>query len=463
MDLDININFLSLSKRITISRQWIVLAIVTATLLFTLIVSFWGTNRQLQLVLVMVVGFGGVLVLLRQLQLGIILVFIASMFVPFAGPGGINASVLAIAAIAGFWLIDMFVIKRKFHIIKSRAMLPIYAFLIISLLSFLMGQFPWFIFANQAPLDAQIGGFFIFILSATAFIVTAHIITEISWLEKIVWIFIGLGALYVIGRFLHTPIHDRLYQVKFTAGSMFWVWLVALTLSQAIFNNKLKYWQRGLLYGIVLLTFYVAYVQASDWKSGWVPPLLVVAVLFGLRFPKLTVVAIPFGIFLAMYLTRDLIASDEYSWGTRVDAWMIVLEISRVSPILGMGFSNYYWYTPLFPIRGWSVNFNSHSQYVDIIAQTGLIGLLCFFWIFFETGLLSWKLSNRLPDGFGRSYAYGVMAGIAGTLMAAFLVDWVLPFVYNIGMNGFRASILPWIFFGGVVSLEQIIHKQGDR
>jgi len=36
------------------------------------------------------------------------------------------------------------------------------------------------------------------------------------------------------------------------------------------------------------------------------------------------------------------------------------------------------------------------------------------------------------------------------------LADWVLPFVYNIGLAGFRASVLGWLFLGGLVTLEQM-------
>ena len=93
---------------------------------------------------------------------------------------------------------------------------------------------------------------------------------------------------------------------------------------------------------------------------------------------------------------NKLISSDQYSWGTREDAWAIVLKISQVNPLFGLGFSNYYWYTPLFRIRGFAVSFNSHSQYVDLIAEVGVIGLLCFLWIFFETGRLSWRLSKAI-------------------------------------------------------------------
>jgi hypothetical protein len=38
--------------------------------------------------------------------------------------------------------------------------------------------------------------------------------------------------------------------------------------------------------------------------------------------------------------------------------------------------------------------------------------------------------------------------------------DWVLPFFYNIGLNGFRASMLGWLFLGGLVSIEQMVKTQ---
>jgi hypothetical protein len=35
------------------------------------------------------------------------------------------------------------------------------------------------------------------------------------------------------------------------------------------------------------------------------------------------------------------------------------------------------------------------------------------------------------------------------------LGDWVLPFVYNIGLQGFRTGLLAWLFLGGLVVLEK--------
>jgi hypothetical protein len=36
------------------------------------------------------------------------------------------------------------------------------------------------------------------------------------------------------------------------------------------------------------------------------------------------------------------------------------------------------------------------------------------------------------------------------------LGDWVLPFVYNVGLSGFRTGALAWFFLGGLVVLEKL-------
>jgi O-antigen ligase len=323
-----------------------------------------------------------------------------------------------------------------------------------------MGQIPWFVFANQAPLTAQAGGFAIFLFSLGGMLATAHLIKELKWLKIIIWVFIGLGELYMFGRLLHLPI-DRIYNWAFVAGSMFWTWLVTLAFAQAFFNTNLTKSVRVLLYGVVLNTLFVAYVWGNEWKSGWVPPLVAIVIMVGLKYKRLVILSVPFALTIVVYLAFKLIFEDAYSWGTRVDAWQIIFEISKVSPLFGMGFANYYWYTPLSPIRGYAVSFNSHSQYIDLIAQVGILGLLSFLWVFFEVGRLSWNLSHSgLADGFAKAYARGIFAGVIATLMGAFLGDWVLPFVYNVGFHGFRASILPWIFFGGLLAIEQMVHEK---
>ena len=462
---------ISVKSTLQLVPRWLeankLLLLRIAFVILALVFSIYLVPKAVQgilfpaLLLFLYLGILGLLVLLRWPVLGLIVIVMAGgMFVPISGPSGFNISIIGVAMLLGLWILDMLVRQRRFQIVASRTFLPLVVFFIISTLSFIVGQIPWFSFAKQAPLEAQLGGFAIFVLSMGAFLLVANIVNNLNWLQALTWSFIALGTMYIAGRLLHLGIEDRIYRYGFTNGSIFWTWLVALTFGQAAFNTRLQNRWRLALAAIVAATFYVAFFQAYDWKSGWLPPLVAVAAMLGFRYWRRTVFLAPLGLFLTYLVITKSIGSDEYSYGTRLDAWFIVLEIVKASPILGLGFANYYWITPLFPIRGYRVVFNSHSQYVDLIAETGILGLACFLWFFWEVGRLGWWLRERVPAGFPRGYVYGALGGVVGTLAAAALVDWVLPFVYNIGLNGFRASIIAWIFMGGLVSLEQMVRNQ---
>jgi hypothetical protein len=456
MNIDFNLRFFWFHRKVSLDKQAVRYLVIVATMLGAFVVAYWGTEVVFLGLFVGVVGLTGLLILMRQLKLGYFLVLLGGMFIPFEGPGGFNASILMVILICVLWLLDMFVVKREFKFVSSRAIRPAVYLMAVSVVAFGMGQIPWFAFGQQAPFDAQLGGFAIYFFSLATMIMTANLITDTRWLKAIVWTFLGLGALYVVGNAANLAAVDGVYQEGVYANSMFWTWMVALTLGQALFNDALSRRNRILLFGIFAATFFVAFVQQNDWKSGWVPPAVVVIVLFALRYKKLILLGVPLAAIYGGFVVQKLISTDAYSWETRVDAWLVVLNMSKASPLFGLGFANYYWYASLFNLRGYYLQFNAHSQYVDLIAQTGIAGLLCFLWILFEVGVLSWVLKDKVGDGFSRGYVYSMVGGVAGVVMAAFLVDWVLPFAYNIGLEGFRASILPWIFFGGLISLEQI-------
>lgn len=442
--------------------RWLRYLIIITVLEVSIIAAYLASPSQKAYLIILICSLGVVILFAHQPTLGLILTLMGGMFIPFSGPSNINVAVLGVAMLLGLWLMNMLVHRRQFRIVRSRPMVPAIIFIVISILAFMIGQLPFFTFAQHAPLDAQLGGLAIFMLSLGAFIMVANQIDDIRWLERLTWTFIALGAIYVLGRLFQWGGIDRIFQIGFSAGSMFWTWLAALTVSQVIFNQRLSLALRLILVGLLFAIFFVAYVQAGSWKSGWIPPLAAVIVIIMLRFRKLAIAFIPLVFIGAIYLSNQSFATEQYSLGTRLDAWKIVLEIAKVNPILGLGFANYYWYTPLFSIRGWFISFNSHSQYVDLIAQTGILGLGCFLWLFWETGSVAWRLRDKVQESFARAYVFGVLGGLVGTLVAAALVDWVLPFVYNIGFMGFRSSILAWVFLAGVVSLEQMICHEGQ-
>jgi hypothetical protein len=428
-----------------------------------IVLPFTASRQQMNLFLILLIGVAGVLVVLRWPPLGLVVLIVISLFMPSPQlPGGLNVAVIFLALLIALWLLDIVVHKSEKRLASSPTVKPLLFFVGASILAFAMGQLPWFLFAEAAPLDSQLGGLFIFLLSAGAFLLVAHRVRDLNWLQIVTWSFLVLGSLHIAGWLL--PVVGRFTKTLFQRGtydhSLFWVWLLSISLSQAIFNRKLHPVWRFALGGFVLATWYVAFVMNYGWKSGWLPPLVSIATILGLRSWRVGLVVAVAGFVLGPVIATKAINTDLYSYSTRFDALIIMLEIIGVNPLFGLGPANYYWYTPLFPIRGYFVRFNSHNNYVDIVAQTGLLGLACFLWFAWELGRLGLRLRNQAKAGFERAYVYGALGGLAGTLAAAMFVDWVLPFVYNIGLRGFRMSMLGWMFLGGVVSIEQIVRHR---
>lgn len=442
-------------------------SIITGVLLLSVFVAIRPTSRSTLLLLGALAGAAAAIYLLGNKKLGLFGFVVACLFVPdLLGSGGMGAllspPVLLLVLVLGLWIFDMVVRRRKVELNRSRTTSPALVFIVVALVAFLNGQINYYSLAHLAPITAQVGGLAVFILSIGLFLVAANLIDSLKPLMVITWLYIIFGSVYIVGRLVPQigGFILPLYQYG-SDTSFFWIWLSAMTSSQFLFNNQLDKRTKWALGGFLAVMIYVALSQLYIWKSGWIPALVVVFVVSWIGFPRFRIPGlIVAGGAVLLYLfgnLGDVVAGGEdYSIMTRVVAWNLVLEIVKVNPILGLGMSNYYWYTPLFPILGYSVNYNSHNNYIDIIAQTGIIGLVVFLWFIVEVGRVGWSLLERVPEGFARAYVIGSLGGLAGMIVSGMLGDWILPFVYNVGLHGLRASLIGWLFLGGLVALEQI-------
>jgi hypothetical protein len=425
-----------------------------------------------------VAGIFGVIGLAMVLQwpgLGVLALVASASLVPFAiGTGTqteLNVAIVLVAVLALIWILEM-AIRRDARLLPSAALAPLLTFGAVSVLAFLVGLQPWVSFGQTAPLATQAGGLALVLLSFAALLLTAHRIRDERWLQALTWLFLTIGGLFMLTRL--TAVQgvlpqigsfrpDRLFALA-SDGAMFWLWIVALSFSQALVNRTLRMGWRVLLFGLGSLTVYLG-MRNSLWNSGWTPALVALGVIVMLTNRRLLLLLSPIALIGVVVrfsaLLNQFVLNDykQYDWLTRVEAWKILLQIIGLEPILGTGFGNYYWYTPLYSLLGYNVRFNSHNNYVDLAAQTGLVGLGCFVWLMLTLGVIAWRLRRRVPEGFSRAYVYGVLGGLAGTMVAAFLGDWVLPFVYNVGFGGFRASVLAWIFLGGLLVVEHLASK----
>ncbi|HET7010796.1 MAG TPA: O-antigen ligase family protein [Anaerolineales bacterium] len=409
-------------------------------------------------------GILGLMALAKWPAAGLPLIVVASLLVPLSiGTGrqtGLNVTLLLVVFFIGLWIFDMVAARRELRLIESPTFRPLIWLMAVSVLALGFGQLDW-LPAQRAPITAQLGGLALFLLSPGAFLLAAHRFQDLRSLQWAVWLFIGLGSIFVIGVSLPAlrPIALQVYQ-RAAIDAMFWTWIVALAFGQAVVNRRLRLRWRILSGLVVAAAFYFAIMLRGSWTSGWLPALVAVLTIVGLRRPKWLLIGgavvgamllIP-GVASGIFLGGD----NQYSLSTRFEAWRILLEIIKLNPILGVGPANYYGYTPLYDILGYWVNFNSHNNYIDIAAQTGLAGLSCFVWFAWAMARELWRFLSVVPEGFPRAYVYGAAGGLAGMLVAGMLGDWFIPFVYNVGLEGFRASSLAWLFLGSVVALQQM-------
>ncbi len=454
----------------TIQTPWLTRALIV---LLVLVAAVAMSVQPKAIYLAIPFGVAGLALLLARPQLGYLALIAGSLIIPFGiGTGSeskLHAGMLILGGLLAMWGLEALLKRYKpLRRIDEPTTLPLLLFLGTVILAFSAGQLLWFPQVTAAPIRAQLGGVGIFLLSAGAYFLAANRITKVSWLNHMVWLFMLIGIGYVFAQFVPrlTTITDYLFErtASGATGSIFWVWLAAFIASQGLVNKQLPLLIRLLLLSTLAPLLYFCVVMNREWTSGWLPTILAIGLVIWQAFPRWRVpmfagggALMAFRLFqsLQKYVLTD---SNSYSLDTRVAAWSTLWQMIKINPIFGFGPSNYYFYTPLFPILGYRVNFNSHNNYIDLVAQLGFLGLIAFLWFAWRSVRYVGGVSARMPaHGFAQAYATAAYAGWVATLVAGLLGDWFLPFVYNLGFVGTRSSLLAWLFVGGVIALDRLV------
>lgn len=423
-------------------------------------------SRNYLILLGLVPALIGLLVLMRWPDLGLLAIIISGLVVPFSiGTGtqsSINLPIILVVMLLGLWIFQMIATREAGIDRVSRPFWPAIAIIVSTLISLGFGQFHWYP-VPAASISAQLGGAMIFILSAGIFLLVAYHLQNLTFLRWMVWLFLAIAGIFMVGRIV-TPIGQIVipFYQRAVSDSMFWMWFGVLGYSQVAFNRKLHILWRAVIGLFLVAGIFVAFYLQRAWISGWLPMIAAIGFCTFIARPRYSIF---FGLFLVVYLIFNInqaegmvmVGDNPYSLMTRLEAWNIMGKIILKNPVFGVGPANYYWYTALYPILGYFVPFNSHNNYIDILSQTGLFGLGIFFWFCWEMGRLLWRSRSHVSEGFEKAFLYGCFGGLLGMMLSGMLGDWIFPFVYNIGLEGFRASVLTWLFLGGAVAIFRMV------
>ncbi len=464
--------------------KWIVPPIVlfvSSFLGMTLVQYISPTGLQLPPWAYIIAGVLGMVVFgifaLRSMQAALTLLIATSVLVNFTISTGtkspINLTILFVAFLTCVWILRLIVVEKKVRLVPSKLNIPIFGFILVAVLAWIVGN----VFLDRDVtlpsnvLQVQAGQFAMFALSAAALLLSAN--HELSVRTLKLWslniVFLGVIAVFC-DVFAIRP--NPLPAVK---GSMH-MWPFVIVLAQLLFNPNLDKRTHILAWPILgLWAYWAFFTPVFGFKGGWAPAGLAMFLLLVLRW---RIPSVLFGSLatIALFATgvahKIILGELSTGAGYRPLVWQDVLNMTSRDWLLGLGPVNYmyYWqslglesvtlqevisrHPTLAPYWTRYIVIPSHNLYVDILAQTGVIGLILFLLFVVLALYLAWRLGRRLRAGFLKAYVYAVLCGFAGMAIGSFLfADWLIPFVYNVTISGFRHSVYTWLLLGTLVPL----------
>jgi len=420
-------------------------------------------------------------VLLRQPLIGLFGIIVTALLAPVQfGTGtdvALNPVTLLIPILLAVWLLTM-LRRHNVRLAPSRTTAPLLLFLLANLMSLLIGNALWDPSVPRGGnfLLVQLAQWAIFVFSGGAFLLAGNMLMHEHWLHRLTVTFLVIGGVLAIASAL-LGARSLVNQTATVAliRAPFWVLLAGLAGGQLLFNRSLSLAGRAFLLLSLAGVLVYAFSQEQEAASNWVGIAAVVGVLVWLRWRRLRW---PIVLVLILLIVLGVLIPGVYEFAGGDDEWnqsggsrLVLIErvvgVTMRNPITGLGPAAYRPYanmTPLAYQRAFWVNpvINSHNNYVDIFAHGGLLGLGLFFWFLAEVAWLGWRLHLRYHRGFLAGYVNGMVATLAGIMVVMLLLDWFLPFVYNVGFLGFQASVLVWLFLGGLVAIENWQPEQAD-
>ncbi len=415
-------------------------------------------------------GFFGLAAKNTSVALLLVLVAAGTFDMPM-GTGtqtAINLAMILMSVVTLAWIGNLLFLRDS-RVVKSEVNRPLLFFILSAFVSWIIGYAVW---NPMLPLPSnavlvQAAQVAVFVLTATALWTGASVPLGVGDLKLYTIVIIAVGVLGIAasGVNISLPLPIAIVAPPLQIG-------LILLLSQLLLNRDLGLGSRVLGWGVLgIWALSIFRTSRVSFIGGWAPVAFGAVVVLWFRSKRLLVLGVAAcALFLLVYpepLMR--LYNSEGAGGSllRPLLWWDIIRMTLSSPIsilfgLGPVAYKWNWLNPAFVsvshpyVTGFDDLYwpPAHNMFVDIYAQTGLVGLFLLLWVLLLVIKMAYRLIGTFESGFMRAYVVGVLAGfIALCMISASAADWLIPFVYNIGLAGFRESVYAWILAGTIVGL----------
>ena len=393
-----------------------------------------------------------------RLYLTPILILIAAAYIPFSLPTGTGSRlVISLIFTIGFlflWWFRKAVIEKDFRLVPSYVNVPVFGFVAATLLSFAWSTVfrDPLLFVPNSFIFVQSASAVIMIVSPLTLLLVANLVHEVKYLKALAWIMVSVGVLGFIGNYLGG-------RLPVNTNGLASMWIIGLTSSLALFDKKLTNFARGLLAFLALLWVYWGFVVNLSWVAGWLPGFITGFVIVFLRSKKLLALGM---VVIALYVLTNTSILERWfgeetltSGDTRVMAWEMNWRFTSQHLLFGLGPAGYaIYYMTYYPLEAMA----THSNYIDLISETGILGTVFYLAIFGVLVWRGWVVYQRVKGRFDflEALAAAALGGTAACIVIMGFGDWLLPFAYTQTIAGFSYTVYSWLFMGTIPAMDII-------
>lgn len=437
--------------------------------------------------LAVAVAVGIVAVAARHPVLALSLLVASSVSITVRIPTGtsspVNLAMLAVAGLSGVWILRMLTSGSGAGLVRSPTNTPLLIFLAAVFVSWLGG----YAIVNRGvvlpsnAIQVQAGQVAMFVLSAAALLLVANHRVEERTLKIWTIIIVALGVTALVGDLFRLRPHP----LPAVAGSMH-MWPVVFVAAHLLLNPKISSRARMVGWSIMAIWAVWAFLTPTlAFKGGWVPAAIAIFLLLTIRSWKLSII-LSGAVLVVLIVTgaaqQQVLSELSSGSGYRPLIWQDILAMTASNPLLGLGPVNYMYSWPALGVDSltlqqamtshpelalyWAtfIRVPSHNLYVDLVAQSGIVGLATFLWFIVAAVVVARRVALGLSPGFLQTHAYAVLCGFVALAAGSFLfADWLIPFVYNVTISGFRHSVYTWLLLGSVISIYAQLNSNGVR
>jgi O-antigen ligase len=291
-------------------------------------------------------------------------------------------------------------------------------------------------------------------------IMTRKMVRTLRDFELLYKAFIAAGVLYTLGT-IFAPVFGwyskkvilgvRRVEVFGSDSSGLGTTLVLfadLAFGQVLYTNG----RRRIYWGILTLLFSIGVILAFG-REAWIElfmSMLVMIVFRTKNWAALLFLLVPLALLFVPGVS-DFFNSSKVYGSDRLKIWADAITIWQKSPYFGIGAGNYQFFDRIYGVDKAGL---AHNQYLEMLAEMGVQGLLCLLWVLTVFGLKALSSFKEAKTQLSKSVTLAFIGFYTCFIFGGFFTGILLPSAAaGGGTSGFIEASYRWLLFGMVLTI----------